>query len=569
MIFGSANVGAQNIESMYMWKFNCGAIYAKPLIHDSIIYFSTDDKKLYAVNINKAAEIWHYDADKGNSFPAIKDSIIVFEASNKLYALHALTGKLFWKFSTNTNAVYSLGTTDYHHSSPVIADSLVIFCDQSGYINGIDIKTGKLIYQYLTDGHNPLRGTPAVKDGVVFAGDWIGNIYAVSLKDSVLLWKHVMQNIRDYYGAVVSEMIIKDDVLYFGSQHDVFSPLDITTGKPVWTYIDPRATYLPPTPVFYENNVIIGTTIYANQIMCFSNDTLHQKIWNFQATGIFFTTPVIKDSILIMNSCDFDYKTGYMYLLNCKNGKQIKQLHFTNTGPYIPIMHDSILFIGTGDGLYAANFNAILEGKGGQITVESGIQTATFKRNSGRRNISFSISTVENICDSVSFSLEIEENIEKKGFNPPSKKIVGKLSSSVILNVYTDSLPAGVYHIAVSIQSQNQPDHSLTKNIIVTIEETPSGIESAQSNGCPVIFPNPACESVVFRFNEMYRTNIRIKVFSITGELISTKTTVALDGNYEYSWNLQADNGMKIPKGEYICQIISEQEVHCKKLVVN
>jgi outer membrane protein assembly factor BamB len=566
----SASAFAGDIESIFLWKFNCGAIYAKPLIHDSIIYFSTDDKKFYAVNINKAEEIWHYEADKGNSFPAIKDSIIVFEASNKLYALHALTGKLFWKFTTDSNAVFSIGSTDYHHSSPVIADSLVIFCDQSGYINGIDLKSGKLIYQYLTDGHNALRGTPAIKDSLVFIGDWLGNIYAVSLKDSIQLWKHVMQNVRSNYGAVVSEMVIKDDVLYFGSQHDVFSPLDISTGEPVWTYVDPRATYLPPTPVFYENNFIIGTTIFANQIMCFSNDTVHKQIWNFQANGIFFTTPVIKDSLLIMNSCNFDFKTGFMYLLNCKDGKQIKQLQFNNTGPYIPVLDDTILFIGTGDGLYAANLNAILSGKGSNIVVSSDSLEGEFKINTGLKKLDLNIHNEGNVCDSVEMTIEsLDSNFESYFTLKLSKKLVGVINNPSYLMISTNDLQTGEYYMTVNVHPFDNPDTTMKINIKVTIYQPNTAVESIESASYIELFPNPARESVIFRFNEMFQTNMGIRIYTITGKLIASKSFVVLNDKYEYSWNLLIDDGKKIPKGEYICQIISNKEVHCKKLIVN
>lgn len=561
-------VKGEDPESIYIWKHSSGPLHSKPVIRDSIAYYGSTDGNFYAVNTKNGTKIWQYKADRNNSFPAIKDSMVFFEASNKLYALNALTGKLYWTFTNNPVGDERHDVTDYHRSSPVIMDSLVIFCDQSGIINGVDMRTGSIIYQFQTDGHNPLRGTPAIKDSLIFCGDYKGNIYAVSLKDSVPVWKHVMQNVRDYYGAVVSEMVIKDNILYFGSQHDVFSPLDITTGQPVWTYIDPRATYLPPTPVFYEDKIIIGTTINANQIMCFKNDVNHEKLWSFQASGIFFTTPVIKDSIVIMNSCNFDEASSILYMVNCKNGALIRQMEFNNAGPYLPVIKDSILYLGTNNGLYAANINSILAGKGSNIAVSPGNQEVSYKKNIGKRNISVAVSNTGNVCDTITIELLVAEDLVKKGFFIQSKKMLSKLSSSPSLYVYTDSLPAGVYHLTLNIHSQLQPDVTLTKNIIVTITGS-TDIDEKQAEQAVYIYPNPANEVIYLKLNNIQSSKIDLKIYSISGDLVLSQTLNSTGNNCDFTCNLAESRGKKISKGEYICQINTEKEVICKKLVIN
>jgi outer membrane protein assembly factor BamB len=570
IIFFSTKSFATEFESIYLWKFNCGALHSKPVIHDSIAYFGSTDKNLYAVNIKNGAELWHYSADSCNSFPAVKDSIVVFEAKNKLYALHALTGKFLWGFSTNPEAILSVGFTDYHHSSPVIKDTIVIFCDQSGYINGINLRSGKLEYQYLTDGHSAIRGTPIVKDSIVYAGDWIGNIYAINLKDSVQIWKHVMQNARNYYGAVVSEMIIRDSVLFFGSQHDVFSPLDIETGEPVWTYVDPRATYLPPTPVFYEDKIIIGTTIQANQIMCFENNDEPTIAWSFQALDIFFTTPIIKDSVLIMNSCNFDHKTGHIYFLNCKNGKPVREMQFTNTGPYIPALSDSVLFIGTNNGLYAANYNAIIEGKGGNITFKTDELELTYPKNSGKKYVNLNIKNEGDVCDSAFVSFLVTEYLEKTGFKYlPSKGIIGKLSSPGSLLIYTDSLPGGEYHIIVRLTSLSKPGQEMTKNIKVTIENIVSAESTIEKLPVAVIYPNPANEFIIFNLSQDIPCDINLQVFSTSGNLVMDKSDFEESEPYIYQWDLTDRTGSKCSKGEYICVIRTNMESITKKIMLN
>jgi outer membrane protein assembly factor BamB len=569
IIVNSAVIFASDPESIYFWKFSCGPIHSKPLIRDSIAYFGSNDKNLYAVNMKNGKEIWHYLADSINSFPALKDSIVVFEARNKLYALHAKTGRFLWSYTTDANADLLIGFTDYHHSSPVIQDSLVIFCDQSGYINGVDLHTGKLKYQFLTDGHNAIRGTPVVKDSIVYAGDWIGNIYAVSLKDSIQIWKHVMQNIRPFYGAVVSEMVIRDNILYFGSQHDVFSPLDITTGDTVWTFVDERATYLPPTPVFYDNKIIIGTTINADQIMCFENNSNHKKLWSFNGSDIFFTTPVIKDSVLIMNSCNFDHKTAYYYFINCNNGTLVQQMQFNNAGPSIPVIYGSTLLIGTNDGLYAADYNAILVGSGSHLICSTENIEMSCKVKTGNKLLNLKITNDGNVCDSITIDFSVQEDPEDAGFSVPvPKKILGinNLATNFIIN--TNNLSVGEYHVTINIYSRNEPDLVFTKNLKVTIYDPKTNINLVGSDQALEIYPNPASESIIFNFQLTNPSDINLKIYSLKGELMMSKIILNANGKLEFEWNLTDEKNVKCPKGEYICMIQYDGKINSKKLVI-
>jgi FOG: WD40-like repeat len=353
---------ASTNDSLFFWKFTSGPIFTRPVIANNVAYFGSKDKNFYAVNIKTGKELWHFKADTVNSFAAVKDNIVVFESKNRLYGLDASNGKQLWSFGNNDNLNVSVGFTDYHHSSPIIENNLVIFCDQNGIIHSIDLITGKQLYKFQLDSKQPIRATPVFRNGIVYVGDWGGNIYAVSIKKESLLWKHKMDSVREYYGAVVSEMVLKDDLLFFGSQHDVSCPLDIRTGKPVWSYFNKEHTYLPSTPVFRGTKMFIATTIFANKIYCFDYKKGSKPEWEYQAEGIFFTTPVLQDSVLIINSSlYFDQKTSNLYFINCNNGKLIGMLPFKNMGPSLPAHKHDTLYLSTNDGLYAGNYNALLE----------------------------------------------------------------------------------------------------------------------------------------------------------------------------------------------------------------
>jgi outer membrane protein assembly factor BamB len=247
--------------------------------------------------------------------------------------------------------------TDYHRSSPFIDGNIAYYGDDLGNLNGVDIATGSLAFQYTTESERPIRSTPIAKSGVVYFGDWEGEVYAVSIADKKLLWQHTPENSRPYYGAIVSEFVIHEGVLYFGSQHDIFTPLDLATGKPVWKFIDANQTYLPSTPFIHNGNVIIASTIRTNAVLCLNRGDI---VWSFKSAGVFFTKPVLKDSVLIINSTNFG-KTGYLYLLDVNSGKQINKVPIEKASPSAPAVFGDKVYLGAGDGcIYALKYSELI-----------------------------------------------------------------------------------------------------------------------------------------------------------------------------------------------------------------
>ena len=48
---------------------------------------------------------------------------------------------------------------------------VVYYGDDWGNLNGVDLATGALVFQFTIEIGRPIRSTPAMKDGVVYFGD--------------------------------------------------------------------------------------------------------------------------------------------------------------------------------------------------------------------------------------------------------------------------------------------------------------------------------------------------------------------------------------------------------------
>jgi outer membrane protein assembly factor BamB len=354
---------AQIPKEYILWKFNAsGPVHSLPVVRGTTVYFGDMNGNFYAVDTRNGIEAWSCKVRHPiNSRAALKGNVVCFEAGNALYGIDTKEGMLLWCYSASKeDPKISVDLTDYHHSSPVIDNETAYFGDEYGTIHGVNIRTGKGVFKYTTPDKKVIRSTPVVNNGIIYFGDWDGTVYAVSIPAKTLKWKYKMANVREKYGAIVSEMVIKDNLLYFGSQHDTYNPIDIVTGKPKWAFTDPDKTYLPTTPVFYKKDLIVGSTVNANKIYCFSEGKVK---WTVPTKGVFFVKPLIyQDSILIMNSSAFG-DTGYLYFVNCRTGKLINEVAIEEAMPASLAIAENKLLLGRKEGLIAFDFKPYLTKK--------------------------------------------------------------------------------------------------------------------------------------------------------------------------------------------------------------
>jgi len=353
-------IDAQIPKEKIFWKFSAsGPVHCIPVVRGNMVYFGDMNGNFYAVDSKNGTEVWSCKVcNPINSRAAIKGNVVCFESGNSLYGINIKDGMLMWCFTASkSDPKISVDLTDYHHSSPVIDNDIAYYGDEFGVLHGVNIQTGKGVFQYITPDKKMIRSTPVVKDNVIYFGDWDGTVYAVNIPAKSLKWKYKMPNTREKYGAIVSEMVIKDNLLYFGSQHDTYNPIDIMTGKPKWAFTDPDKTYLPTTPVFYKKDLIVGSTVNANKIYCFCEGKVK---WTVPTKGVFFVKPLIyQDSILIMNSSAFG-DTGYLYFVNCRTGKKINEIAIEEAMPSSLAIVENKLLIGIKDGLEAIDFKSFI-----------------------------------------------------------------------------------------------------------------------------------------------------------------------------------------------------------------
>lgn len=126
----------------------------------------------------------------------------------------------------------------------------VITSNTAGDIFALDLKSGKKLWSYKTEGK--VYSTPAVWKGVVVVGSSDHFIYAIHAENGKILWK--VQTAK----AVLGSPLIQDGVAFIGGSDGKFRALDIQTGTLKWSF-DQVKGFVSTLPTYYLGNIIFGS----------------------------------------------------------------------------------------------------------------------------------------------------------------------------------------------------------------------------------------------------------------------------------------------------------------------
>ena len=82
-------------------------------------------------------------------------------------------------------------------------------------------------------------------------------------------------------------------------------------------------------------------------------------------------------------------------------------------------------------------------------------------------------------------------------------------------------------------------------------------------------YPNPFNPSTTIEYKITERGNVDVKIYSITGELVTTlKNNIQNPGSYKVVWNGDNSYGEKVSSGIYLLQVKHKTKLLTKKLML-
>ena len=196
-------------------------------------------------------------------------------------------------------------------STPAVMDQLVVFGNQNGLIEAIDINKGKRRWKYQTEG--PIFSSPAVSGGRLVVGSADQFIYCLDKKGK-LKWK-----VRTD-ASVLGSPLIENNIVYIGGSDGSFNAYGLENGNRIWSFAGLKGPVVSK-PVIQDGKIIFGawdTYLYALDKL---TGSLIWK-WNNGNSVINFSPaaciPVIENDIVYIVAPD-----RYMTALDLQTGQTL------------------------------------------------------------------------------------------------------------------------------------------------------------------------------------------------------------------------------------------------------
>lgn len=294
------------------WKREVASLNASaPAYSDRNIYISNlEPGQVIDLAASDGHTVWtHPLPGRSESSPlVVGNKVIVGCECNTIYALNKETGKTIWERQVN-GAV---------KAAPAYNDGIIYAGDYSGEMTAIHVGDGSIKWQTGSQGTSFGRSgqfyaTAAIAFGRVYAGNTDGRMYSFDQANGDLAWSQSTSNYV-YAGPVAARTPDTEPTVYFGSYDGSFYALDARNGSERWSHSGLGSISGAAS--------LIGNTVYVA-------DLQHTSTYGFNAANGHL---VFQDSDGAYNPVISDGKeiflTGYktIYALTPAQGKAVNGL---------------------------------------------------------------------------------------------------------------------------------------------------------------------------------------------------------------------------------------------------
>ena len=330
-----------------IWTFHShGLLEFPPGIGDGRLYVPTFDGRLYALESSTGMEVWEYRSGRcAWGSPAVWRELVLQTfigrrgscqnddpgRGGELVAFDAATGVIRWR-----------RTHGKDESSPVVVSGVVYGGNWSGQVYALDAETGKPRWTYQTDGE--VKGSAAVAGGRVYIGSYDGHVYALDAADGRFLWRASSQTRIGTQGRFYSTPAVAYGRIYVGSTDGKVYSFGAASGRLRWS--TSTGSYVYASPAIWRQLALIGS--YDG--FFYALDAASGEIrWRFDAKGVISGSATVIDGVVYFST--FEQGT---YGLDAETGALVWRYP---DGFYSPVVADR-------DRLYlvgAARLSALVE----------------------------------------------------------------------------------------------------------------------------------------------------------------------------------------------------------------
>ena len=572
-------------QEAVVWEFQAeGAITGSVQVKDGMVFIGSFDQHLYALDSETGSEVWSFETEAPiKSTVAIVDSILVLHSMNKLYGLNTRTGELLWSHipEESLDSPFIPDDWDYHHSSPVINDSIAYYGNDYGMVYGVNINTAEEVFGYQTENKTAIRTKPLIVGDTLYVGDWEGMVSAIDVSDSSLVWSSIVNSSflgGRNYGPVTTDIVQEGDYIFFGGHLEKVNKMNRHTGEVSIVFDHGGSGWVSGFPAINDGNMFIGGSDYHN-IMSINLNT-NKLNWSFKTANQerIFSQPVFADSIMIVATGGGDggdaNTKGVLYFLKHSDGApfaKINVLPIEGVGQGIlntPYLEGQFIYFGTRAGkVYKIDLKNYFENLTHNIEVDT---TTTDLGNLSRglggyisKPKSFTIHNKGTAFEEIKI-LTVENSLLDIGIN--NKNLGFNESASVSVSAAMKEKIVGEYEETIQIYAKSTPDTVYRKKFTFRIPEATSIEEEDSQKNFSLYqnYPNPFNPNTSIAFELSSANHTTLKVYDISGRLVTT----LIDGFKQGGSYQLPFSGENISSGVYFYILRSGEFSEQKKMLL-
>jgi eukaryotic-like serine/threonine-protein kinase len=321
---------------------------SSPVCKDQRIFIGTGNEKFVCLNKQSGELIWEIPTEGSvNSTAAIEDSFAYFTSGgNYLYAVDIETGKIKWKTNLGKPLPY-LWLFDYYTSSPVIFGQSIFVGGGDGALYCFD-RDGKQKWKFSSGAR--IHSSPAIANGLVVVGNHDGSIFACEAKSGELKWRFEtegtkFENEKEGFDrkAIIASPTISGNKVVIGGRDGYLYAINLENGKEIWRY-NYDVSWVVSSAAISDGIVVSGTSDGKKiNALDLSNGKV---LWSHATKSPVFSSPVIAGETVVAVETQ-----GTVSALELKTGKLKHRQRLSMERIFsTPWIDDDGLFVGTDDG---------------------------------------------------------------------------------------------------------------------------------------------------------------------------------------------------------------------------
>jgi len=270
-----------------------------PAIAYGRLYLPTFAGDLRALDAETGTTIWAYRSGRcAWGSPAIWSELVIQTfigrrgscqedvpgAGGEIVAFDGATGAIRWRRAHGRD-----------ESSPVVVGGLVFGGDWSGQVYALEAETGKPRWTFQTGGE--VKGSAAVDSGRVLIGSYDGYVYALDATNGTLLWRAGSQPRLGTRGRFYSTPAVAFGRVYIGSTDGKVYSFGARSGELRWSAS--TGSYVYASPAIWRQLVLIGS--YDGYFYALDAATGDVR-WRFDAGGRISGSATVIDGIVYFST---------------------------------------------------------------------------------------------------------------------------------------------------------------------------------------------------------------------------------------------------------------------------